>query len=1308
MARTAPVPNIPAIPGMNPGIFVMGGGGGGGGGSGKGGSGSGGDQGADGEGGGDDAEGGGGSAGPCGTGGTAGCPGAHNGGGHVAAGDPVDVATGIVYTTPSLEVALPGPLPLVLERFYRSDALGRDVGLGWGWSHSFSWEVRLGRRGIQVLAGDGVKHRLSWLDETLADGPPGWLMQRTDKGFVLDCGDGLRRYFERAAHERRYLLTAVVDINLNTIELTYDDAHRLARITDAVGRVIDVARGADGHIIRFVVRPDASSGHAFFSYRYDTAGRLVEAQDALGYPIVYAYDDRHRMVRQRLRSGLTFHYVYDRAGRCRETWGELPEGEAFLDDDASDLLADRTAAKGIYHCKLVFDDEYVELVDSVSLKRYFTNDRGKVDKAVVDGGVYDRTYDGAGNMTSFTDPTDGRWTYAYDVTGRMTSTTDPLGEFTHYAYDDTGALTRVEHADGSFVVYVRDARGNVISVHNQDGVLIEYRLDPRGMLIEAVMPRGGVTQIQRDAHGNATKIIEPDGATKTLEYDGFGRVTALTDAAGKHYRYQYSARGELVATHIGTATERRTYDAGGRMVTFETVAGLAYHFAWGGLHMLTEARMPDGGTVRHRYNREAWPVRTIDEDGRETINHYDAHGHIARETTYDGREIQYERNAYGALTRFVAASGMATEFEYDARGRLLRRIYDDGTEDQFEWDELGRLLAASNGEVEVSFARNRAGRVERDEQRWNRRAEHVAFVYDAEGRRSEVTSSRGLKVEVTRDREGDVHELALDDDTRAQLHWDGNRLFAGLDVGDARLRRTRNPDGTVAHDALWGHTAPDGAEPERIGEALASAAWFRKLDYKSLEQVSTWVDSQLGQTDFGYDAAGRISERRSPRRDERYAYGLSGDVHAVDPSAPRRTYGPGGRLLTRGDEQFEYDADGQLIARYREADGERVEEWGYTYDAAGRLREVVRPDGHRVENVYDALARRVAQRVYDAENDVVVERRFVWSRDAVAHEVVTRGTTEQVRTYVFDDNDLTLLAMREDEGSTWAFAVPSAQPDVLFDGKARVVSQAETTLWGEATWNGGMRAPVGLPGHYFDEETQLVYNRHRHYDPTLGRYISPDPAGAEGGVHPYAYAESRPHELMDPLGVYAHTTIVDANGNTLATGRSGNPSNRQTHPAVAAAFPQQHGGMNPNGQTGPLGGCGEPNALSNYLYSVERGPPPVNLNPNTHGGRRNIGQALARIPPDGIRTEARGRTGAYPRDQPMAPCPNCSRMLSRMRRMYGGLPANAAAPGYPGAGDSYPQTRDPNAMVRQQGNHPAYNQRARANARRRRNQTRRR
>src|SRR5689334_3046867 len=138
MARTAPVPNIPAIPGMNPGVFVMGGGGGGGSGGPGGGAGAG-RQGAGGGSGGSQAQGGGkGAPDPqryplCGT-----------------KSHPVDVATGRAFTHPILIVELPGPLPLQLTRSYSAHAHRRDVGLGWGWAHSLGWRVEERRRSIDV------------------------------------------------------------------------------------------------------------------------------------------------------------------------------------------------------------------------------------------------------------------------------------------------------------------------------------------------------------------------------------------------------------------------------------------------------------------------------------------------------------------------------------------------------------------------------------------------------------------------------------------------------------------------------------------------------------------------------------------------------------------------------------------------------------------------------------------------------------------------------------------------------------------------------------------------------------------------------------------------------------------------------------------------------------------------------------------------------------------------------------------------------------------------------------------------------
>ena len=58
------------------------------------------------------------------------------------------------------------------------------------------------------------------------------------------------------------------------------------------------------------------------------------------------------------------------------------------------------------------------------------------------------------------------------------------------------------------------------------------------------------------------------------------------------------------------------------------------------------------------------------------------------------------------------------------------------------------------------------------------------------------------------------------------------------------------------------------------------------------------------------------------------------------------------------------------------------------------------------------------------------------------------------------------------------------------------------------------------PGHYFDAETGLHYNRYRYYDPGLGRYLTQDPTGYQGSdVNLYAYC-SNPLVQVDVLGLH--------------------------------------------------------------------------------------------------------------------------------------------------------------------------------------------
>jgi RHS repeat-associated protein len=58
-----------------------------------------------------------------------------------------------------------------------------------------------------------------------------------------------------------------------------------------------------------------------------------------------------------------------------------------------------------------------------------------------------------------------------------------------------------------------------------------------------------------------------------------------------------------------------------------------------------------------------------------------------------------------------------------------------------------------------------------------------------------------------------------------------------------------------------------------------------------------------------------------------------------------------------------------------------------------------------------------------------------------------------------------------------------------------------------------------LPGQYFDAETGLHQNWHRDYDPSIGRYLQPDPLGLEAGLNQYLYANANPLTYFDPTGL---------------------------------------------------------------------------------------------------------------------------------------------------------------------------------------------
>ncbi|NDY43312.1 RHS repeat-associated core domain-containing protein [Dissulfurirhabdus thermomarina] len=86
----------------------------------------------------------------------------------------------------------------------------------------------------------------------------------------------------------------------------------------------------------------------------------------------------------------------------------------------------------------------------------------------------------------------------------------------------------------------------------------------------------------------------------------------------------------------------------------------------------------------------------------------------------------------------------------------------------------------------------------------------------------------------------------------------------------------------------------------------------------------------------------------------------------------------------------------------------------------------------------------------------------------------------------------------------------------VLDAKGK--SKAEYEAFGRAHVAPAARATCNLrfPGQYFDQETGLHYNWHRYYDPSTGRYLTPDPIGLNGGMNLFLYAEANPINFTDP------------------------------------------------------------------------------------------------------------------------------------------------------------------------------------------------
>jgi RHS repeat-associated protein len=248
---------------------------------------------------------------------------------------------------------------------------------------------------------------------------------------------------------------------------------------------------------------------------------------------------------------------------------------------------------------------------------------------------------------------------------------------------------------------------------------------------------------------------------------------------------------------------------------------------------------------------------------------------------------------------------------------------------------------------------------------------------------------------------------------------------------------------------------------------------------------------------YRYDAGDNLVEapglgEHLPASDAQHAPGIALQPVVLD---------TGNRLWRANGERFHHDERDHVVARESHE--------GITYylrDAADQLRKVVRGEDTIFEAWYDVLGRRTKERT------AAGERTFYWDSDRLAAELGPHGA---LRVYAGRDGIVPIgfvdyASADAEPASGHSYSVHAdhqGSVERVYNARGKLVWRCAYAPYGAARVEvgAGFYQPLRMPGHYWDADTQLHYNRFRYYDPALARYLESDPLGIAGGANLCAY-----------------------------------------------------------------------------------------------------------------------------------------------------------------------------------------------------------
>jgi RHS repeat-associated protein len=290
-------------------------------------------------------------------------------------------------------------------------------------------------------------------------------------------------------------------------------------------------------------------------------------------------------------------------------------------------------------------------------------------------------------------------------------------------------------------------------------------------------------------------------------------------------------------------------------------------------------------------------------------------------------------------------------------------------------------------------------------------------------------------------------------------------------------------------------------------------------------------------TQYVYDNANRLTSITSPVASYSFTLDDNGNRTASTQTTPAsinvspsntsfNMNTPKNRLMQAGSDSLQYNNEGELASKgtnsYTFDYAHRLVNinngaTSYTYDGAGNRIAATR-DGVTTKYIYDASGNLIAE----ADASGTITKYYIYGTGLLA--MVPNDNQNQFYCYHFDGT-----------GNTVA----------LTDSSANVVDSYAYTPFGAVTQNEtvGLEQPFKFVGQagVMAEPNGFYYMRARYYDSSVGRFISEDPKGFDGGdVNLSAYVGNNPINAIDPLGLWRWPDYYSVNVSFGFIGWAGN------------------------------------------------------------------------------------------------------------------------------------------------------------------------